>query len=116
PHSDENTKANEFLFRRLAVEDAAAAHVVALAKSPALGLDTFIISTPTPFAPDDCAALIADAPAVVARYFPTHPDIYARRGWRMFQSIDRVYAASKAARRLGFVCRVRFEEKLRELA
>ena len=29
--SDENTKANEFLFRRLTVEDAAEAHVVALA-------------------------------------------------------------------------------------
>ncbi len=32
--SGENTKANEFLFRRLSVEDAAEAHVVALAKAP----------------------------------------------------------------------------------
>ena len=33
--SGENTKANEFLFRRLSVEDAAEAHVVALAKAQA---------------------------------------------------------------------------------
>ena len=32
--SEANTKANEFLFRRLTVEDAAEAHVVALEKAP----------------------------------------------------------------------------------
>ena len=32
--SGENTKANEFLFRRLTVEDAAEAHVVALDRAP----------------------------------------------------------------------------------
>ncbi len=31
--SGDNTKANEFLFRRLSVEDAAEAHVAALAKA-----------------------------------------------------------------------------------
>ena len=36
--SGENTKANEFLFRRLTVEDAAEAHVVALAKAQAARL------------------------------------------------------------------------------
>src|SRR5258708_5858376 len=52
--SEPNTKANEFLFRRLTVEDAAESHVVALGKAPALGFDTFIISAKTPFSPDDC--------------------------------------------------------------
>ena len=42
--SGPNTKANEFLFRRLSVEDAAESHVVAIAKAPELGFDTFIIS------------------------------------------------------------------------
>src|SRR5262245_14580495 len=37
PQSDANTKANEFLFRRLSVEDAAESHVVALQNAPALG-------------------------------------------------------------------------------
>jgi UDP-glucose 4-epimerase len=110
--SDANTKANELLFRRLTVEDAAESHVAALAKAPALGFDTFIVAAPTPFRRDDCAALLVDAPAVVARYFPHYPEIYARRGWTMFASIDRVYDAGKAARRLGFVARTGFAEML----
>jgi len=110
--SGENTKANEFLFRRLTVEDAAEAHVVALAKAPALGFDTFIISSMTPFRKTDCRELLADAPAVVARYFPDYRTKYERRGWTMFASIDRVYDASKAQRVLGFTCRTGFREVL----
>lgn len=113
--SAENTKANEFLFRRLTVEDAAEAHVTALDRAPDLDFDTFIVSAPTPFAPEDCAALISDAPSVVARYFPDYPEIYRRRGWTMFQSIDRVYDASHAAKRLGFTCRTGFAEVLDSL-
>jgi UDP-glucose 4-epimerase len=115
PQSDANTKANEFLFRRLTVEDAAEAHVAALERAPEIGFDVFIISAPTPFCRDDCAALIADAPSVVARYFPRYRQIYARRGWTMFDSIDRVYDPSHARRRLGFVCRTGFAEVLAQL-
>ncbi|HTO83104.1 MAG TPA: NAD(P)-dependent oxidoreductase [Methylomirabilota bacterium] len=113
--SEENTKANEFLFRRLTVEDAAESHVRAVERAPDLGFDTFIVAAKTPFSPDDCEALIADAPPVVARYFPHYREIYARLGWTMFDSIDRVYDSSRAATRLGFVCRTGFGEKLREL-
>jgi UDP-glucose 4-epimerase len=114
--SDANIKANELLFRRLTVEDAAAAHILALEKAPRLGFDTFIVCAPTPFRPDDCAALIADAPSVVARYFPEFPALYARKGWTMFSSIDRVYDASRARDRLGFVCRTSFADVLAGLA
>ena len=110
--SGENTKANEFLFRRLSVEDAAEAHVAALAKAPEIGFDTFIVSAMTPFARSDAATLIADAPSVVARYFPDYPALYDKRGWTMFQSIDRVYDAGKAARKLGFTCKTGFREVL----
>ena len=110
--SGDNTKANEFLFRRLTVEDAAEANVVALAKAPEVGFDTFIVSAMTPFSRNDCAALIADAPSVVARYFPDYPALYARRGWTMFGTIDRVYDAGKAARILGFTCKTGFREIL----
>ena len=110
--SGDNTKANEFLFRRLTVEDAAEAHVVALAKAPEVGFDTFIVSAMTPFSRNDCAALIADAPSVVARYFPDYPALYAQRGWTMFDTIDRVYDAGKAARMLGFTCKTGFREIL----
>jgi UDP-glucose 4-epimerase len=110
--SDENTKANEFLFRRLTAADAAEAHVVALDKADEIGFDAFIVSAPPPFSIDDCEKLIEDAPAVVARYFPDYPALYAPRGWTMFDSIDRVYDPSRAAARLGFVCRTGFREVL----
>jgi len=110
--SGENTKANEFLFRRLSVEDAAEAHVVALAKVPEIGFDTFIVSALTPFSPADCRDLIADAPSVVARYFPDYRAKYERRGWSMFDSIDRIYDSNKARRILGFTCHTNFRQVL----
>ena len=111
----ENTKANEFLFRRLTVEDAADAHLAALDRAPALGFDRFIVAAPTPFQPGDCAGLITDAPAVVARHFPGYQAIYERRGWSMFQSIDRVYDPRRMEERLRFRCRTGFAEILAAL-
>lgn len=103
-----NLKANEFLSRRLTVEDAAEAHVAALERAPLIGFDTFIISAPLPFARSDAEALKSDAPAVIARYFPEAPALYARRNWRLPASIGRVYDASKAERVLGFRCKTDF--------
>ncbi|SJZ39966.1 UDP-glucose 4-epimerase [Enhydrobacter aerosaccus] len=113
--SDANIKANEFLFRRLTVEDAARAHVVALDRAPQIGFDTFIISALTPFSPEDCDQLMEYAPLVVHRYFPRYREIYARRGWTMFDYIDRVYDSSKAMRRLGFVCSTDFGDILTQM-
>ena len=113
--SGANTKANEFLFRRLTVHDAASAHIVALDRAPQIGFDTFIISALTPFSPDDCEQLMDYAPLVVHRYFPRYREIYARRGWTMFDYIDRVYDSNKAMRRLGFVCRTDFGDILAQL-
>ena len=113
--SGENTKANEFLFRRLSVDDAAEAHVVALAKAREIGFDTFIVSATTPFTRDDCRALIADTPSVVARYFPEYRELYDARGWTMFETVDRVYDSGRASRMLGFTCRTNFRQVLDEL-
>ncbi|MBV9931079.1 MAG: NAD(P)-dependent oxidoreductase [Alphaproteobacteria bacterium] len=114
--SGPNRKANEFLNRRLTVEDAAEAHVLALAKAPELGFDTFLVSAPPPFAPDEAEALARDAAAVVARHFPEAPQLYARAGWRLPGAIDRVYDPARAAARLGFRCRTDFAAVLRALA
>lgn len=113
--SGPNTKANEFLGRRLTVEDAAEAHVAALARAPALGFETFILAAPTPFVESDREALIDDAPAVIALYYPEAPDLYARAGWRLPGSIERIYDPSKAARLLEFRCRTDFAAVLRAL-
>ncbi len=106
--SGPNTKANEFLGRRLTVEDAADAHVVALEQAPALGFETFILSAPTPFVEADREALIGDAPAVIARYFPQAAALYARAGWTLPAHIDRIYDPGRAERRMGFRCRTDF--------
>lgn len=103
-----NLKANEFLNRLLTVEDAAEAHVVALERAPAIGFGTFIIAAPTPFVPSDAEALKRNAAAVVARYFPCAPALYAQRDWRLPTSIGRVYDASQAQRVLGFRCETDF--------
>ena len=110
--SGPNLKANEFLNRRLTVEDAAEAHVVALERAPAISVGTFVISAPTPFVPSDAEALKHDAAAVVTRYFPDAPVLYARRGWRLPVSIGRVYDAGEAQRVLDFRCKTDFSRVL----
>jgi UDP-glucose 4-epimerase len=113
--SGENLKANEFLHRRLTVEDAAEAHVVALDRAPAIGFGTFVLSAPTPFARSDAAALQRDAASVVARYFADAPALYAARGWRLPERIGRVYDGGLAERVLGFRCATDFAQVLAAL-
>jgi nucleoside-diphosphate-sugar epimerase len=113
--SGENLKANELLYRRLTVEDAADAHIAALERAPALGFDTFILSAPTPFRPADAPLLKRDAAAVIAGYFPDAPGLFAARGWVLPEQIGRVYDAGHAERRLGFRCAVGFAEVLAAL-
>jgi UDP-glucose 4-epimerase len=103
-----NIKANEFLNRRLTVEDAAESHVAALAAAPTLGFGIFIVSAPPPFAEVEAEELLRDAAAVVARHFPDAAELYAARGWSLPRSIDRVYDPSRAERLLGFRCRTDF--------
>jgi UDP-glucose 4-epimerase len=114
--SGPNTKANEMLFRRMAIDDVVGAHVHALARAPELGHDTFIVSARTPFEEEHCEELVADAPAVVRRLFPQYEEIYARRGWTMFDHIDRVYVSERMATVLGYVPQVDFARTLDELA
>jgi nucleoside-diphosphate-sugar epimerase len=108
PLSGPNIKANEFLHRRLTVEDAFAAHLTALDSAPRLGFGVFVVSAPTPFTPSDVVALKADALSVIERYFPDAPGLYAERGWRLPTTIGRVYDSSKAQRVMGFRCTTDF--------
>lgn len=114
--SGPNIKANEFLNRRLTVEDAAEAHVIALEKAPALGCETLILSAPPPFAREECAELLRDAPAVIARHFPDAPELYARMDWTLPASLDRVYDPSRAERLMGFRCRTDYRAVLDAIA
>lgn len=107
-YADANSKVNELLYRRVDIQDVVDAHVLALQKAPALGFGKFIVSATPPFCRDDAAQLRADAPAVVARYCPAYVAEYARRGWRMFPSLDRVYSNARARALLGWAPRYDF--------
>ncbi len=100
--ADDNVKANEYLYRRVAIEDVVSAHLLAVEKAQQIGFGKYIISATTPFALDDLAQLRLDAPAVLRRRVPEYEREYARRGWKMFASIGRVYANEKARRELGW--------------
>jgi nucleoside-diphosphate-sugar epimerase len=101
-YDDGNVKANEYLFRRVELQDVADAHLLALEKAPLLGFGRYIISATTPFLPDDVIELRQNAPDVVRLRVPEYEEEYARRGWRMFPGIDRVYDNERARRELGW--------------
>jgi len=101
-YADTNIKVNEFLHRRVDVEDVVEAHLLARERAPAIGFDRFIISATTPFDRDDLPDLRGSAPAVLAKRCPGYEADYARRGWTMFPTIDRVYVNAKARERLGW--------------
>ncbi len=111
-YDDQNLKVNELLYRRVDLQDVVTAHRLALEKAPALGFGRYIISATTPFAQDDMAGLAADAPSVVRRLYPDYEEIYARRGWKMLPSLDRVYVNSRARRELGWEPRYDFRHAL----
>jgi len=108
--ADANAKANEFLYRRVDIDDVVQAHLCALERAHAIGFDRFIISATTPFDYADLRELRANAPAVVARRVPEYADVYARLGWKMFAGIDRVYVNAKARQLLGWKPKHDFRE------
>jgi UDP-glucose 4-epimerase len=107
-YDDTNAKVNELLYRRVDIEDVVGAHLLALTKAAAIGFARYIITATTPFTRGDLAELRTNAPAVVDRYFPQHADVYRRRGWRMFPSIDRVYVNERARAELAWQPRYDF--------
>ncbi|WP_119391566.1 NAD-dependent epimerase/dehydratase family protein [Taklimakanibacter lacteus] len=97
-----NAQANEFLNRRVDIEDVVSAHLLAAERARELGFGRYVISATTPFAQDDLIALRQDAPAVVHRLFPEARSLFAGRQWRLFPVIDRVYVNHRAVRELGW--------------
>jgi UDP-glucose 4-epimerase len=112
-YPEANLKANEYLYRRVDVEDVVASHLVAMEKAPALGFGKFIITATSPFQREDLGQLGSDAPAVLAKYFPRYPEIYERLGWKMLPSLDRVYVNTRAREHLGWRPRYDFAHVLR---
>jgi nucleoside-diphosphate-sugar epimerase len=101
-YDEKNAKANEYLFRRVELEDVVSAHIAAAERAPKLGFGRYIISATTPFQKEDLLELNNDALAVVRRRVPEYLDIYERLGWVMFDKIDRVYVNDAAREDLGW--------------
>jgi UDP-glucose 4-epimerase len=106
---EENLKLNEYLFRRVDLEDVVSAHLAAAERAPQIGFGCYIISATTPFSIRDLFQLRLDTPSVVERYVPDFVREYARHGWRMVPAIDRVYVNQKARTELGWKPRYDFK-------
>ena len=93
---------NEYLFRRVDLEDVVSAHLLAAKRAPITGFRRYIISATTPFSPRDLPILRTDASLATRRLVPDYEAEYARRGWKMVRSIDRVYVNERARNELGW--------------
>jgi UDP-glucose 4-epimerase len=114
-YADANAKANEFLYRRVDIEDVVGAHLLAARLAPAIGFAKYIISATSPFSRDDLVELRSHAPQVVRRYVPEFEQEYSRRGWAMVGGIDRVYVNDKARAELGWQPRHDFRSLIARL-
>ncbi len=107
-----NAQANELLYRRADIADVVDAHRAAIDRAGSVGFGRFIVSATPPFSPTDATALRTDAAAVVSRLFPDFPALYAAKGWRMFETIDRIYDSGQARSALGWQPRHDFRSVL----
>jgi len=114
-YDDGNVKANEFLYRRVDIEDVVSAHLLALEKATSIGFGRYIVSATTPFTGDDLFDLRANAPSVLSRRVPDYEPEYASRGWKMFPGIERVYVNERARKDLGWRPRYDFRSVLDSL-
>jgi UDP-glucose 4-epimerase len=114
-YEDGNIKANEFLYRRVDLEDVVSAHMLAVEKAPAIGFNRYIISATSPFSIDDLYDLHRDAPGIIKRIFPEYEQVYARLAWKMFPLIERVYVNERARKELGWLPKYDFRYVLNKL-
>lgn len=115
-YDDDNLKANEYLFRRVDIEDAVSAHLAAAQRARTIGFGKYIVSATTPFTPADMPALRSDAPTVVQKHCPHYKPAYERHGWKMHPQIDRVYVNTRARSDLGWQPRYDFRYILDRLS
>jgi UDP-glucose 4-epimerase len=115
-YDDANVKANEYLYRRVDLEDAVYAHLLAIDNAPQIGFGTYIISATTPFTKGDLMELRTNAPVVVKRHFPAYEEEYVRRGWRMFPSLERVYVNERARTELRWQPKYDYRHVLERLS
>jgi UDP-glucose 4-epimerase len=102
------------LHRGIDARDVADAHACALGGAES-GFRRYVISGATPFQREDAESLFDAAAQVIRDRAPRLAEAFARRGWQLPDSIDRVCDPGLAMKELGWRPRFGFEEVLRML-
>jgi len=89
------------LYRGVDVRDAATAHILAMAAEKK-GYEVFNISAFSPFSREETYNLLHNAPSVLLRHFPNIDKVFAKKGWKLPESIDRIYSIDKAKKILNY--------------
>lgn len=103
------------LYRGVDLRDVAHAHCLSLCADIS-GFAVFNISSASSFREDETEALLRDAPTVIERHFPWARAAFHRRGWRLPETIDRVYVIEKAKRLLGYAPKYNFKTLFDDLS
>lgn len=111
----DNLKVNEFLYRRVEIEDVVEAHFCANAEAERLGFGRYIISATTPILQEDLPRLQGVASEVVAQRIPQAVGVFTRLGWKLPDSMSRVYVNTAARRDLGWRPKYDFAHVLERL-
>lgn len=114
--ADAGVATTEFLHRRVALDDAVEAHLLALQAAPRLGFARFVVSATPPFGRDDAAAARQDLAALLDRRVPAWRATYQARGWTLPAGLERVYDNAAARAALGWQPRQDFAARLRHHA
>lgn len=114
-YADANVKVNEYMYRRVELEDVVSAHLLAMDKAAQIGFGKYIISATTPFKEKDLQLLKVNAYDVVKSLYPDFETVYQSLGWKMFPGIGRVYVNAKARRELGWLPKYDFGYILEKL-
>ncbi|GHB40619.1 hypothetical protein GCM10007094_32520 [Pseudovibrio japonicus] len=92
------------MHRGIDERDVAAGHLAALTDT-GKGFERFILSSQTPFRPEDVEELKVAAPAVITRRAPEIVELFRSHGWMLPRSIDRVYDPAYARQVLNWQTR-----------
>jgi UDP-glucose 4-epimerase len=115
-YADANLKANELLYRRVALDDVVSAHLLAVERAARLRFARLVISATTPFEAGDAAALRVNAASVLRQRVPGAEAVYRQLGWRMFPTLDRVYSNARARHELAWQPHTDFQTAIERVA
>ncbi|MGF1875697.1 NAD(P)-dependent oxidoreductase [Photobacterium frigidiphilum] len=99
------------LTRGIDARDVASAHACAVDKCLS-GFRRYIISGQTPFNKKSCEQLYQSADDAIREYAPRLASDFANRGWRLPQTLDRVYDSTLAQQELGWLPKYGYESVL----